>query len=50
MAAIHSLFAYAAAWHTEHAATIQRVLAPAPKRVEHNLEIFLTEAEVDALK
>jgi len=49
LAAIHSLFAYAALRHPEHAASIQRVLAIPPKRFERNLVTFLTEAEIDAL-
>jgi site-specific recombinase XerD len=49
LAAIHSLFRYAAARHPEHAATIARVLAIMPKRFERALVAFLTEAEVDAL-
>jgi site-specific recombinase XerD len=49
LAAIHSLFRYAAARHPEHAATIARVLAILPKRFERALVAFLTEAEVDAL-
>lgn len=49
LAAIHSLFTYAAARHPEHAATIARVLAIMPKRFERSLVAFLTEAEVDAL-
>jgi integrase/recombinase XerD len=49
LAAIHSLFGYAALRHPEHAATIQRVLAIPAKRHEHNLVSYLTAAEVDAL-
>lgn len=49
LAAIHSLFTYAALRHPEHAGSIQRVLAIAPKRFERNLVTFLTETEVDAL-
>ena len=49
LAAIHSLFGYAALRHPEHAATIQRVLAIPAKRHEHNLVSYLTETEVDAL-
>ncbi len=49
LAAIHSLFGYAALHHPEHAATIQRVLAIPTKRCENNLVTWLTEAEVDAL-
>ena len=49
LAAIHSLFAYAALRHPEHAGSIQRVLAIPAKRFERNLVTFLTEDEVDAL-
>jgi site-specific recombinase XerD len=49
LAAIHSLFRYAAARHPEHAATIARVLAIMPKRFERTLVVFLSEAEVNAL-
>ena len=49
LAAIHSLFGYAALHHPEHAASIQRVLAMPTKRVERNLITYLTDAEVDAL-
>jgi integrase/recombinase XerD len=49
LAAIHSLFAYLALHHPEHAASIQRVLAIPPKRSERNLLTYLTEPEVDAL-
>jgi integrase/recombinase XerD len=49
LAAIHSLFGYLALHHPEHAASIQRVLAIAPKRTERNLLTYLTDPEVDAL-
>jgi site-specific recombinase XerD len=49
LAAIHSLFAYLALRHPEHAASIQRVLAMSPKKTERNLLTYLTEPEVDAL-
>lgn len=49
LAAIHSLFAYLALHHPEHAASIQRVLAIPPKRSKRNLLTYLTEPEVDAL-
>lgn len=49
LAAIHSLFRYAALRHPEHAGTIQRVLAIPPKRFERALVTFLTEAEAAAL-
>jgi integrase/recombinase XerD len=49
LAAIHSLFAYLALRHPEHAASIQRVLAIPSKRAQRNLVTYLTEPEVDAL-
>lgn len=49
LAAIHSLFAYAALRHPEHAASIQRVLAIPTRRFERNLVTYLTDDEVDAL-
>ena len=49
LAAIRSLFRYAALRHPEHAAVIERVLAIPPKRFERRLVTFLTEAEIDAL-
>ncbi|MGH2891840.1 MAG: tyrosine-type recombinase/integrase [Solirubrobacteraceae bacterium] len=49
LAAIHSLFAYLALRHPEHAASIQRVLAIPHKRTERNLVTYLTEPEADAL-
>ncbi len=49
LAAIHSLFAYLALHHPEHAATVQRVLAIPPKRFERTLVTFLTEEEAEAL-
>lgn len=49
LAAIRSLFSWAALRHPEHAASIQRVLAIPTKRSERNLVTFLTEDEVDAL-
>ena len=49
LAAIHSLFGYAALRHPEHAATIQRVLAIPTKRHQRKLLTWLTEPEVDAL-
>lgn len=49
LAAIHSLFAYAALHHPEHAATIQRVLAIPTKRHERRPVTWLTDREVDAL-
>ena len=49
LAAIHSLFRFAALRHPEHAAIIQRVLAIPPKRFDRALVTYLTEPEVDAL-
>lgn len=49
LAAIHSLFRYAALRHLEHAELIQRVLAIPPKRFERALISFLTRSEVEAL-
>src|SRR6202034_1678081 len=41
LAAIHSLFAYAALRHPEHAASIQRLLAIPAKRYQRNLVTYL---------
>jgi integrase/recombinase XerD len=49
LAAIHSLFRYAALAHPEHAETISRVLAIPPKRFDRALITYLAEPEVDAL-
>jgi integrase/recombinase XerD len=49
LAAIHSLFGYAALRQPEHAAVIQRVLAIPPKRYQRNVISWLTEPEADAL-
>lgn len=49
LAAIHSMFSYAALRHPEHAATIQRVLAIPAKRCDRNLVTWLTETELGAL-
>ena len=49
LAAIRSLFRYAALRHPENAATIARVLAIPPKRFERRLVTWLTETEIDAL-
>jgi site-specific recombinase XerD len=49
LAAIHSLFRFAALVHPEHADSISRVLAIPPKRFDHALITFLNEPEVDAL-
>jgi site-specific recombinase XerD len=49
LAAVHSLFRFAALAHPQDAAVIQRVLAIPPKRVKHTLVSYLTDIEVDAL-
>lgn len=49
LAAIRSLFRYAALRHLEQAEVIQRVLAIPPKRFQRCLVTFLTEPEIDAL-
>jgi integrase/recombinase XerD len=49
LAAIHSLFAYLALHHPEHADTIGRVLAIPAKRTQKNLLTYLTDLEIDAL-
>ncbi len=49
LAAIHSLFAYLALHHPEHAGSIQRVLAIPAKRTERNLVTYLTDPEIGAL-
>jgi len=49
LAAIHSLFSYAALRHPEHAALIARVLAIPTKRHERAIVSFLTRPELDAL-
>jgi integrase/recombinase XerD len=49
LAAIHSLFRFAALHHPEHAELIARVLAIPAKRYDRALVCFLTPAEVDAL-
>src|SRR2546426_2697931 len=49
LAAIHSLFAFAALRHPEHAAVIQRVLAIPAKRFDRALVSFLTVDELEAL-
>ncbi len=49
LAAIHSLFRFAALRHPEHADDINRVLALPPKRHDHVLIVHLTEDEVEAL-
>jgi integrase/recombinase XerD len=49
LAAIHSMFRFAALQHPEHAASIARVLAIPPKRFDRCVVTFLTEPEIDAL-
>jgi integrase/recombinase XerD len=49
LAAIHSMFAYAALRHPEHAESIARVLAIPAKRFDKALVTWLTEPEVKAL-
>jgi len=49
LAAIHSLYRYAALRHPEHAQDIQRVLSIPPKRSDRALVTFLDQAEIDAL-
>jgi integrase/recombinase XerD len=49
LAAIHSLFRFAALQHPEHAGSIQRVLAIPPKRFQRAIVSYLTRAEVSAL-
>jgi integrase/recombinase XerD len=49
LAAIHSLFTYAALRHPEHAATIERVLAIPPRRADQTIITFLDDTEADAL-
>ena len=49
LAAIHSLFAYAALRHPEHAAVIQRVLAIPTARIQRNIVSWLDQDEADAL-
>jgi site-specific recombinase XerD len=49
LAAIHSLFRFAALRHPEHAALIARVLAIPPKRFDRSDVPFLDRAETDAL-
>jgi len=49
LAAVHSLFRFAALRHPEHAALIGRVLAIPAKRGERALVCFLTAEEADAL-
>ena len=49
LAAIHSLFRYAALRHPDDAAVIARVLAIPPKRSDRALITYLTEDEITAL-
>jgi integrase/recombinase XerD len=49
LAAIHSMFGFAALRHPEDAAVIQRVLAIPAKRFDRALVTYLTEPEIDAL-
>ena len=49
LAAIHSLFRYAAFQHPEHAAQIARVLAIPQKRFDRGIVEFLTKTEVEAI-
>jgi site-specific recombinase XerD len=49
LAAIHSLFRFAALRHPEHAALIERVLAIPPKRLERRIVSFLTAHELESL-
>ena len=49
LAAIHSLFRYAALRHPEHAGLVQRVLAIPSKRYDRTVVSFLSHDEIDAL-
>ena len=49
LAAVHSLFRYAALHHPEDAAVIPRVLAIPPKRYDRGLVSYLTQQEITAL-
>ncbi len=49
LAAIHSLFRYAAVRYPEHSGQIQRILAVPQKRSERNIVTFLTKDEVEAI-
>lgn len=49
LAALRSLFKFAALHHPEHAALIQRVLAIPNKRGDSSLVVFLTRDEIEAL-
>jgi site-specific recombinase XerD len=49
LAAIHSMFRFAALCHPEHAALIARVIAVPTKRFDRAIVSYLTAEEVDAL-
>jgi integrase/recombinase XerD len=49
LAAIHSMFRYAALRHPDHAALIARVIAVPTKRFDRAIVTYLTPDEVDAL-
>jgi len=49
LAAVHSLFKFAALEHPEHADLISRVLAIPQKRFDRNIVAFLTKEEVEAI-
>ncbi len=49
LAAIHSLFAFAALHHPEHSDDIARVLAIPAKRTDHRVIEFLTDDDVTEL-
>ena len=49
LAAIRSLFTYAARRHPEHAGDIARVLAIGPKRAAHAMVTYLSDPELTAL-
>jgi len=49
LAAIHSLFGFAALQHPEHAGMIARVLAIPPKRFTRAMVSYLTDPEAEAL-
>jgi integrase/recombinase XerD len=49
LAAVHSMFRFAALEHPDHAALIARVLAIPPKRADRSVVQFLAEEEIDAL-
>lgn len=49
LAAIHSLYRYAALRHPEHAHDIQRVLSIPPKRTDRALVTFLDQEDINSL-